>query len=156
MLLELVIFNFIFTFVPLYHAVFVQVIWVTGISMILLAALIYLPLPVLFAIGLITVAGHNMLDTFNSRYMPDTPVWWEFLHQQYFVEYCLIACLAYFILYCRGRVLCCSGICLGSLFVPGFDGAKRRRQLVWMGSLAMLVFILLRWANVYGDLVPWA
>jgi uncharacterized membrane protein len=51
-ILELTIFNFLFSFDPLFHFIGLQVIWVTGVSMILMAALIYLPVPVLFILGL--------------------------------------------------------------------------------------------------------
>ena len=154
-ILEVTIFNFLFSFDPMFHFVGLQVIWVTGISMMLLAALIYLPLPVLFGIGLVIVAGHNMLDTFNSRNMPDTPVWWAMLHQQYFTQYApgRFFGVLYPLLPWPGIMLL--GYCLGALFVPGYDAVKRRRKLVWMGLMATVVFILLRWINVYGDLVPW-
>ena len=154
-ILEVTIFNFLFSFDPLFHFVALQVIWVTGVSMLLLAALIYLPGPVLFIIGVVMVAGHNMLDTFNTRNMPDTPVWWAMLHQQYITQYApgRLFGIFYPLLPWPGIMLL--GYCMGSLFVPGYDATKRRRQLVWMGLIATVVFILLRWINVYGDLVPW-
>src|SRR5438309_9701202 len=43
---------------------FLQVIWVIGVSMIVLAALIHLPLKVLAGLGLATIALHNLLDRF--------------------------------------------------------------------------------------------
>src|SRR5215212_106868 len=42
---------------------FLQVIWVIGVSMIVLAVLIYLPKSVVAAIGLLMIALHNLLDS---------------------------------------------------------------------------------------------
>ena len=44
MLLELVVVSSMLTFHPSTHFLFLQVIWVTGLSMVLMAGLIYLPL----------------------------------------------------------------------------------------------------------------
>jgi uncharacterized membrane protein len=156
MILEITIFNFLFSFDPLLHLIGLQVIWVTGVSMVLLAALIYLPMPVLFALGLIIVCGHNLLDNFNATDRAKVPLGWSILHQQSFRPFAegRTLLVLYPIIPWPGIMLL--GYCLGSLFVPGYDAAKRRRQLVWMGSLAILVFFVVRWINVYGDLFPWA
>src|SRR5678816_2630713 len=45
---------------------FLQVIWVIGVSMIVLAALIYLPVKVVGAFGLVMIALHNLLDGFRA------------------------------------------------------------------------------------------
>jgi len=153
--LEITIFNFLFSFDPFFHFIGLQVIWVTGISMIFLAALIYLPINTLFIIGLVIIAGHNFLDAFNSRSMSNTPVWWALLHQQYFTQYATgrSFMVLYPIIPWPGIMLL--GYCLGSLYTPGYDAAKRRSKLVWMGISAILFFLVLRWINMYGDLVPW-
>ena len=155
MVLELTVFNFLFSFDPLFHFVGLQVIWVTGVSMVLMAALIFLPLKVLFVIGLVMVAGHNVLDTFNTPKMPDTPVWWAFLHQQYFTEYApgRFFGILYPLIPWPGIMIL--GYCLGSLYVQGYDHDKRRRTLLWIGFSAVFAFFILRWINVYGDLLTW-
>jgi uncharacterized membrane protein len=55
---------------------FLQVIWVIGVSMIVLAALIYLPVKVVGAFGLAMIALHNLFDGFRvaSWHGPDSPV----------------------------------------------------------------------------------
>src|SRR6476469_5240399 len=42
-----------------------QVIWVIGLSMVLMSALIHLPLKVLAAFGLLMIALHNLLDRYS-------------------------------------------------------------------------------------------
>lgn len=154
-LLEVVVFNLLFSFDPLYHFLGLQVIWVTGVSMILLAAFIYLPVNVLFLIGLVMIVGHNMLDSLNTTAMEKTPLWWGLLHQQYFVQYApgRFFGVLYPLIPWPGIMLL--GYCMGSLFVPGYDMGKRRRKLIGFGITATLAFFLVRWLNAYGDPVIW-
>lgn len=156
MVIEITIFNFLFSFDPLLHFIGLQVIWVTGVSMVLLAALIYLPIPVLFIIGLTIVAGHNLLDHFNSTDRGNIPLGWSIIHQQSFRQYAegRSFMVLYPIIPWPGIMLL--GYCLGSLFVNGYDAIKRRRKLIWMGSLTILFFVIVRWVNVYGDLFQWS
>jgi uncharacterized membrane protein len=155
-ILEVTVFNLFFTFDPLFHAVFLQVIWVSGISMILLAALIFLPMPVLFAIGLLMVCGHNFLDRFNESPMDtDRSLLWGFLHQQYFMQYAEGRFLGLFYPLLPWPGIMILGYCLGSLYVKGYDPVKRRKLLIRVGLAAVIVFFVLRGINVYGDLRPW-
>src|SRR5215208_3779090 len=54
---------------------FLQVIWVIGVSMIVLAALIYLPKSVIAAFGLLMISFHNLLDSIRvaGGHGPGTP-----------------------------------------------------------------------------------
>src|SRR5205809_2470826 len=80
-----------FSFDPRF-LVMLQVIWVIGVSMIVLAALIHLPLKVVAAFGLVMIALHNLLDRYQAQPWrgPGSPVpsWgaklWMLLHQQAF------------------------------------------------------------------------
>jgi uncharacterized membrane protein len=153
--LEIVIFNLLFTFDPTYHAIFLQVIWVTGISMVLMAALIYLPMRAILIIGIILVAGHNLLDRFNANNMGQVPFWYGMLHQQFITQYAPGRIFGGFYPLLPWPGIMMLGYCLGSLFVSDYDAAKRRKQLVQIGLTAVIVFFVLRFINVYGDLVPW-
>jgi hypothetical protein len=48
------------------------------------------------------------------------------------------------------------GYCLGNLYTPVFSAAKRKKMLLLLGSSAIVLFILLRLLNVYGDPHPWS
>src|SRR5688572_4102405 len=78
-------FNFDYSFAAL-----MQVIWVIGISMIVMAALIWLPVKVVGAIGLLMILFHNLLDgiqvppniAFAGNPPPDLfQIAWMILHQ---------------------------------------------------------------------------
>src|SRR6185369_11499178 len=60
--LEVVVITFGWTFNPFYNVVILQVIWAIGASMLLLGLLIHLPYKIIFTLGLLIVAGHNLLD----------------------------------------------------------------------------------------------
>jgi len=70
---------------------FLQVIWVIGVSMIILAALIHLPLKVIGAFGVGMIFLHNLLDRFHVEGWdgPGTAIpgfWaklWILLHQPF-------------------------------------------------------------------------
>ncbi len=156
MIVDLVIFNLLFSFDPLYHAIFVQVLWVTGVSMIILSACLYLPLNIIFVIGLGMVAGHNLLDTFNAPANGQPSIWWAFLHQQNFVQFAPGRFYGVFYPLIPWPGIMMLGYCLGSLFVKGYDPAKRRSKLLGFGITAVIVFFVLRFINVYGDLRLWA
>jgi len=156
MVLEIVVINFLIVFDPLYRFIGLQVIWVIGLSMVILSFLLYLPLRVLFIIGMVMVTGHNMLDGFNYNNMNEIPFWHAFFHQQMFTSYAegRFFAVLYPLIPWPGVMLL--GYCMGAWYVKEFDAAKRKRLLMGWGLTAIAAFFILRWLNVYGDLVPWS
>jgi uncharacterized membrane protein len=59
--LTLVSFAWTFTFPP--TILYLQVIWAIGLSMLALAALLWLPVWGQVALGLLIIGGHNLLDS---------------------------------------------------------------------------------------------
>lgn len=156
MMLEIVVISFLVVFDPLYRFIGLQVIWVIGLSMVILSFLLYLPLRVLLIIGIVMVAGHNMLDGFNYSNMNEIPFWHAFFHQQMFTSYAegRFFAVLYPLIPWPGVMLL--GYCMGAWYAREFDTAKRKRLLLGWGLTAIGAFFILRWLNVYGDLVPWS
>jgi uncharacterized membrane protein len=144
---------------------FLQVIWVIGVSMIVLAALIHLPRIVTAAFGLLMIALHNLTDSIrvNSWRGPESPVpgvrakLWILLHQGFegfpilgfpspvvFVIYPLVPWIG----------VMAVGYVFGGVFQ--LDTQRRRRWLLIIGSAATLLFVIIRAINVYGDPSPWS
>jgi len=48
------------------------------------------------------------------------------------------------------------GYVVGSLYGSGVDAKRRRRTLLYSGFGLILLFVVLRWFNLYGDPSPWA
>ncbi|MDG6401639.1 heparan-alpha-glucosaminide N-acetyltransferase domain-containing protein, partial [Pseudomonas quasicaspiana] len=63
--LEVTLVNFAWTFQFPPTTVYLQVIWAIGLSMVALAILVKLPRPALAVIGVVIIAGHNLLDTLH-------------------------------------------------------------------------------------------
>jgi uncharacterized membrane protein len=47
------------------------------------------------------------------------------------------------------------GYCFGELYTR-YTPERRKTLLIWLGSIAILLFIIIRWTNVYGDANHWS
>jgi len=144
---------------------FLQVIWVIGISMIILAGLIHLPLKVIGAFGVAMIFLHNLLDGIkvNGWNGPGTPipgVWaklWILLHQPFSAFPVLpimspVVAVIYNIIPWVGVMA--AGYAFGSVYQ--MDAARRKRWLLTMGGIATALFIVVRAINIYGDPARWS
>lgn len=135
-----------------------QVIWAIGISMVILGLLVRLPYTVIFTIGLIIVLGHNLLD-YPEAAAPNRQLgfWWDLLHGARYAVYPYtpnhILLIVYPFLPWTGLMLL--GYSAGKLFTGQFSSLQRRKILYYMGAGLILLFLLLRFINAYGDPVPW-
>jgi uncharacterized membrane protein len=157
-LVELIIITFSWTFNPFFNVIILQVIWAIGVSMILLGVLVLLPYRVIFAIGLIIVAGHNLMDypTISSGLKGSMIA--DLLYFSNFSAYPLdqnhVFLIVYAFLPWTGVMLL--GYCFGKLYRSGVDPAWRRKMLLRLGGGLVLFFIVLRFTNLYGDPLPWS
>src|SRR5690242_5299544 len=144
---------------------FLQVIWVIGVSMIVLGALVYLPVKVVGGFGVAMIALHNLMDSFRIAGWrgPGTVVpgvggkLWILLHQAFepfpiarfpspvlIVVYPLVPWIG----------VMAAGYAFGALY--RMDAARRRRLLLTIGGAATALFVIIRAINVYGDPAPWS
>lgn len=153
--LELTVVNFAWTFQWPPQVVYLQVIWVIGLSMLALALLLWLPRSVLVAAGLLLVAGHNLLDGVHFPVGHALHVPWAILHDRGWLALGdgLRMRTSYPLLPWIGVIAL--GYAAGPWFSAGADAGQRRRRLMAWSAGALLLFVLLRWLNVYGDR-PWA
>ncbi len=135
-----------------------QVIWATGVSMMVLAALIHLRTRWIAALGVAIVALHNLTDPLGVAGMGAAGAegWnalWMVLHQPGFVRVLGVRLLVlYPVLPWIGVFLC--GYALGHVF--GWEADRRRRLLVRLGLGMVAGFVLLRLTNLYGNPFPWS
>jgi uncharacterized membrane protein len=141
-----------------------QVIWAIGMSMIVLAALVRLEVPVVGGIGAAIILGHNLLDHFRTTpWMgPDSPVpsplgqLWMVFHQggpfpiRGFPSPIVLA--HYPLLPWAGVLL--AGYGAASFY--GWEAKRRRRVFIGLGATMLAAFLVLRLTNLYGDPRPWA
>jgi uncharacterized membrane protein len=126
-----------------------------GICMICLGGFIHLPTKMILIIGIILVAGHNLLDNFHIAGNSAGAFAWGLLHERKLFAFGDIHIRsAYPLLPWIG--LMAMGYCLGNIFIPGFDAERRKKILIYTGSIAVVLFVVLRYINIYGNLTPWS
>jgi uncharacterized membrane protein len=143
---------------------FMQVIWVIGVSMIVLAGLIHLPLRTVAWIGIGMIVAHNLLDDVRVTGWrgPGTPTpgfgasIWLILHQgglffpfgfpgpPMIVLYPLIPWIG----------VLAAGYAFGAIY--RLEPQQRRAWLLRNGTAITLAFVILRAVNFYGDPSHWA
>jgi len=155
MLLETVVINFAWSFNPAYPLFRLQVIWALGICMVFLSAIIYLPPKIILILGLVILFGHNMLDNIHATGNSISDFLWGELHERKrFAFGGHLVATGYPILPWLGVMSL--GYCFGLLYKRGMDATLRKKYLLIIGSVAILLFLLLRALNEYGDKAPWS
>ncbi|NNE31708.1 MAG: DUF1624 domain-containing protein [Winogradskyella sp.] len=153
---EIFINNFLWWFDISFGFTNLQVIWAIGICMIALGLLIYLPKRVILALGLFIIIGHNTLDGFVREGESIGSIIWYFLHQSngFALGNNRYIWFSYPVLPWIGVISL--GYCFGQLYKKEISLKVRRKWLLYCGFTAIVLFLILRGFNVYGDLVPWA
>ena len=157
-LVEMIIITLAWTFDPLYHSIILQVIWAIGMSMVLLGLLVWLPLPVIFAIGFSIVFGHNLLDGLEAERSGKVGLLWDMLHRSRFSFYSVTPNHGFILVYALGpwAGVMMLGYCFGWLYRTGSDLLARKKMLLALGLAAIISFVVLRYLNQYGDPAPWS
>ncbi len=154
-ILEMVVNNLIWTFDVTYSLQIFQVIWAIGFSMVCLSFLIYLPKKIILVLGILLIAGHNLLDGIVMEGQGFQSIVWYALHQQTFLvpnpDHLVI--IHYPVIPWIG--LMALGYLFGQLYSSDFKVEIRRNWLLNMGFGTIGLFLFLRSINLYGDLVPW-
>jgi len=154
-LLEIVVINFAWTgsFTP--HTVYLQVIWAIGLSMLALALLHRLPLALLAALGAAIVGGHNALAGLDFEPGSWAATAWTILEQRgYLLQDPVRVRVSYPLLAWIGVILL--GYACGPLYARATAPALRRRRLITGGAASLVLLLVLRSWNIYGDSVSWA
>ncbi|HXD34658.1 MAG TPA: heparan-alpha-glucosaminide N-acetyltransferase domain-containing protein [Pyrinomonadaceae bacterium] len=144
---------------------FLQVIWVIGVSMIVLAGLIHLPLKVVAGFGLLMIFLHNLLDRIKVEGWggPGTPVpgvWtklWILLHEPFsffpvFGFPSPIVMVIYNLIPWVGVMA--AGYAFGALYRK--EVKERRSWLLGLGLISTCLFIFLRALHLYGEHADWS
>jgi uncharacterized membrane protein len=128
-----------------------DVMWVIGWSMIVLAALVWLPVRLTAIVGVTLIAGHNALDGIHAGSFGSAGWIWTLLHEQgmirspfgdWFVGYPFLPWVGVMAL----------GYSLGFILA---NEPQRRRYLALLGGSMVIGFLVLRGLNIYGDPKPW-
>jgi uncharacterized membrane protein len=152
MLIEITVVRCAWTFNVSYDFVILQVIWVIGCAMVVLAGLIYLPRWAIATFALGIILGHNLLDGIE---VSGSWQWlWVITHATGVLRPTpAIEMLAIYPLIPWVAVMA-AGYALAPVFLQ--PEAQRRRTLLTTGLIVVAGFVVLRATNLYGDPIPWA
>lgn len=152
-LVEMIIVSFSWTFDIYFQAIILQVIWAIGISMLLMGFIIRLPFTVVMALGILIVSGHNLLD-----YIPATKSGfiWDLLHNGNFATHPFGGGHSLVIIYpfLPWLGIMMLGYVFGKIYNPEF-APIRKKWLIRFGLGLIILFVLLRVINEYGNPRPW-
>ena len=128
------------------------VLWVLGLSMVSLAALVWLPPSVVLGGSLAIIAGHNLLDAIRAADLGQFAGVWRVLHEPGVLPVGgIVAVVGYpLVPWCA---VMAAGYGLGPVFAAPV--AVRQRRLVSIGLACCAAFLALRLVNGYGDPAPW-
>ncbi|WNJ83017.1 DUF1624 domain-containing protein [Pseudomonas canadensis] len=152
--LEFTLVNFAWTFQLPPSVIYMQVIWAIGVSMIALAALVWLPRPLLIVLAVVIIAGHNLLDGLHFEAGSALHIPWTILHERSWIEVgeSLRLRVTYPVLPWIGVIAL--GYSLGPWFAKDMQPAQRQRYLWLGGASALIGFVVVRAVNGYGE-KPW-
>jgi uncharacterized membrane protein len=158
---EVILITLAITLNPFYNVFILQVIWAIGGSMILLGLTIWLraSLTVIGVIGAVIFFGHNIFDVIHIQAIDSTFAgklfisghgfgdFWPYAHNRGFL-------LAYALLPWAGVMMI--GYVFGSMYTKTYDAVKRRKTLLYSGLSLLVLFLVLRSIDQYGDPSHWA
>jgi uncharacterized membrane protein len=143
--LDIVVIRFGFFFNFYYDMTILNVLWVFGASMILMAALIWLSDWWLLILGMAILIGQHFVPSLipvlmGRAFFPLSPT------ISVIVAYPVLPWLAIMML----------GYFFGRIYAVHIPPATRQRTLIIIGAFGIVLFIVLRFVNVFGDPAPWA
>ena len=151
---EVILITFAWSFDFRLSMFFLGVIWTIGIAMVLMGLIIRLPFTFILFIGVVIVMGHNILDAIESTHQG---FWWDLLRNGNFAFHEIIPGRSIIIIYpfVPWLGLMMVGYCFGKIYEPTFSRTRRKKLLINSGFAIILLFIILRFFNMYGDPHPW-
>jgi uncharacterized membrane protein len=160
-LLELTVIRIAWTFnLDFAHYMLAGVIWMIGCCMMLMAAVVFLPLPAIGAAGIAIVALHNVIDSFagpiRASFGENGPG--GLLSVLYFGGAVQLTdagppLLVLFVIVPWIGVMM-AGYAFGAVMEMTPD--RRRTFCLRLGLALTVAFLVLRGINIYGDPRPWA
>ncbi len=155
---DIILISLIFSFDLRYHMIILEVLWATGFSMVILALLLYTPMAVITGVAVILFFGHDLITYLQLPQTGITGALSKFFLSVGGVFIPLAPGRAIIVLYAvlpwASALL--MGYVFGSMYKTGFDPARRQRILRLSGVIAIVLFIVMRLINHYGDPSQWS
>lgn len=125
--------------------------WAIGCGLVALSIMSRLGAEKVLFLGLVIVFGHNMLDTIKSADLGAFGPWWRLMHEKGSLPLKIPGSVHYPALPWVGVVAMGYGI--GSLFKRPCSAIEKTMRLA--GYFSLILFVIIRSVNLYGDPNPW-
>jgi uncharacterized membrane protein len=144
------------------HYEMAGVIWVIGCCMILMAGLVKLPLTAVGTIGVVIIAGHNLMDSHMGKLLDGLDMnklsgVWKIVYVGFFAGPIQFGPDGPYLIVLYSIVpwigVMATGYAFGKILT--FDPSRRRQLCLAIGLSAVGLFLVLRGFNLYGDPRPW-
>ena len=130
-----------------------QVIWAIGVSMVMMAGLVWLPRAAVAIFAVVLIAGHNLLDGIHAADLGGLRWLWLLLHEDgrlepfpgasWIVAYPLVPWIG----------VMAAGYAIGPWVL--LPRQERRLRFARAGMTLIAGFVVLRATNLYGNPHPW-
>ena len=137
-----------------FHHAAAAVLWAIGWSMVVLAGLVWLPAWAVAAFGVSMIALHNAFDGVQPESWGPLGWLWIVLHKggefspargyTFIAAYPLVPWIG----------VMAAGYGFGSVLLK--EPALRRKLILGLGVTLTLLFVAIRWTNLYGNPRPWS
>lgn len=154
-ILEFTVLRFGYLFNFYFDVTILSVLWLFGVCMIFLSGIIHFPNRWIFVLGLVIVAGHNLLVGVSVEPTSLGFVPWTILMSRGFLAVTpdVAFIVTYPIIPWLGIMLL--GYSVGTWYT-NTEAAIRQKLLFRTGISCVIAFIVFRFINLYGDQAPWA
>lgn len=144
-----------FSWMGNFTTIYLQVIWAIGLSMLALALLVKMPRIAQWLVAVGIIALHNLLTPIQFSVDEWGYSLWTILHDRnYWIKTDSLAIkVSYPVLPWMGVILL--GYCAGPLFAKQMPAVRRTTWLMGAGIGSLLLLLLLRGFNLYGETLPW-
>jgi len=139
-----------------YNTIWLQVLWAIGLSMIGLSLVCRMNVWLIGALGLLIVFGHDAIKPTDIVPSDVGYTILTILFQNNFIgEIAGVKIKAsYPVLAWFGVILV--GYCAGQLYARTAAANVRQKALLTMGIISLLIMLILRGFNLYGEVLPWS
>jgi uncharacterized membrane protein len=153
-MLELTVMQLAYNFnFSLRYLVLLLILWIFGICLLAMAALVYMPVRWLAVLSVAVMLLHNCLDGISAAQFGSGAWIWDLLHQPGIIPAGRkLVLVTYTFLPWIGVMA--AGFCFTRVFQ--LEPEARRRTMLRLGLALTILFIALRAVNRYGDPTPWS
>lgn len=156
-LVEIIIINWAWSWKMIWNSwgFFLQVIWAIGVAMIAMALLIRLSNKILLIVSMLIIFGHNLLNAITPNDLGSFDWFWKIFHEQGWIPFASDNSFGMYVVYpiLPWIGVMAAGFVFGQVMI--WEPEKRIKLLWKLGIGSILLFVVLRYSNIYGDTGVW-